>query len=52
LWALRYPIPTFNYPDNFTLITTDFQLKPIYYAVQSYARGFEDTQTIWLPPPE
>jgi polysaccharide biosynthesis protein PslG len=52
LWVLRYPIPTFNYPDNFTLITTDFQLKPIYYAVQAYARGFEDAQTVWLPPPE
>jgi hypothetical protein len=52
LWVLRYPIPTFNYPDNFTLITTDFQLKPIYYAVQAYARGFADAQTVWLPPPE
>lgn len=51
LWVFRYPVPTFNYPDNFTLVTTDFQLKPIYYAVQAYARGFPTSETLWLPPP-
>lgn len=51
LWVFRYPAPTFNYPDNFTLVTTDFQLKPIYYAVQAYARGFATSETLWLPPP-
>ena len=38
-WVLRYPTPTLSYPDNFTFVTTRFQLKPIYYAVQEYARG-------------
>lgn len=51
LWVFRYPAPTFNYPDNFTLVTTDFQLKPIYYAVQAYARGFTTDESLWLPPP-
>ncbi|MBZ0286195.1 MAG: beta-galactosidase, partial [Anaerolineae bacterium] len=35
LWAFRYPAPTQSYPDNFTLVTPDFQIKPIYYAVQA-----------------
>lgn len=52
LWALRYPRPTYSYPDNFTLITSDFQYKPIYYAVQAYARGQQTGEALWLPPPE
>lgn len=51
LWVLRYPAPTYNYPDSFTLITPDFQLKPIYYAVQGYARGFTTDEALWLPAP-
>jgi hypothetical protein len=52
VWALRYPRPTQSYPDNFTLVTTNFELKPIYFAIQSYARGWDASQTLWLPPPE
>jgi hypothetical protein len=51
VWAFRYPAPTFSYPDNFTLVTTDFQLKPIYYALQAYAMGEERRGDLWLPPP-
>lgn len=51
LWAFRYPAPTLSYPDYFTLVTPDFQRKPIYYAIQAYARGTEDTYIPWLPPP-
>jgi hypothetical protein len=51
-WVLRYPAPTQSYPDNFTFITTRFQLKPIYYAIQAYARGFSSGGNLWLPPPE
>lgn len=50
-WVLRYPAPTLSYPDNYTFVTTRFQLKPIYYAVQSYARGFPTSETLWLPAP-
>jgi polysaccharide biosynthesis protein PslG len=50
IWALRYPRPTGRYPDNFTLITPDFQIKPIYYAIQSYARGWEEDNDLWLTP--
>ncbi|MEO1646433.1 MAG: beta-galactosidase, partial [Chloroflexota bacterium] len=39
VWAFRYPVPTLSYPDNYTLVTTDFQIRPIYYALQAYARG-------------
>lgn len=51
-WVLRYPIPTLSYPDNFTFVTTRFQLKPIYYAVQAYARGLTESEALWLPEPE
>jgi hypothetical protein len=50
-WVLRYPLPTLSYPDNFTFVTTRFELKPIYYAVQAYARGFPRSEALWLPAP-
>jgi polysaccharide biosynthesis protein PslG len=61
LWALRYPRPTYSYPDNFTLITTEFQYKPIYYELQNAAQNGLETETsiisssseeqLWLPAP-
>jgi len=39
LWVFRYPQPTLSYPDNFTFVDTLFQLRPLYYTVQAYARG-------------
>ena len=51
LWALRYPADTLSYPDNFTLISADFTLKPIYFALQDYARGWARSEETWLPPP-
>lgn len=51
VWALRYPVSTHNYPDNFTLITPDFEPKPIYYAIQAYARGWQTDNQLWLPAP-
>jgi hypothetical protein len=39
LWAFRYPRPTYSYFDYFTLVTPDFDLKPIYYALQEYGTG-------------
>jgi hypothetical protein len=41
LWAFRYPIPTNSYPDYFTLVSLEFDPKPIYTALQAYARGWE-----------
>jgi hypothetical protein len=41
LWAFRYPRPANTYQDYFTFVTTGFTPKPIYYAVQRYARGEE-----------
>lgn len=52
IWAFRYPAPLNGYPDNFTLVSPAFDLKPIYYAIQGYARGWERRPTQWLPPPE
>lgn len=52
LWAFRYPAPTFSYPDDFTLVTTDFTLKPIYHAVRAYARALPQEESLWLPPPQ
>lgn len=51
IWAFRYPVPTLSYPDNFTLVSTDFQIRPIYHAIQDYAMGEERSGTIWLSPP-
>lgn len=41
LWAFRYPRSANTYQDYFTFATVDFLPKPIYYAVQRYARGEE-----------
>lgn len=51
IWALRYPAATLSYPDSFTLVSPEFALKPIYYAIQEYARGWERSTIPWLPPP-
>ena len=51
LWALRYPADLHSYPDNFTLVSADFGRKPIYFALQEYARGWARSETLWLPPP-
>ena len=51
IWALRYPADVYSYPDNFTLVSADFAPKPIYYALQDYARGWTRSETPWLPPP-
>jgi hypothetical protein len=51
VWVLRYPTATFSYPDNFTLVTTDFEPKPIYTALQAYARGWSQKDNLWLPAP-
>ena len=53
LWVFRYPAPTYSYPDYYTLVTPDFTLKPIYYALQAYATSDEGTHDnkLWLPPP-
>ncbi len=36
-WAFRYPAPQYSYGDYFTFVTPEFQLKPIYEAVQEWA---------------
>lgn len=41
LWQFRLPAPTNSYPDYFTLVSTSFDLKPIYEALQAYARGWQ-----------
>lgn len=51
IWALRYPADIHSYPDNFTLVNADFVEKPIYFALQDYARGWAQSETPWLPPP-
>ncbi|MFN8373922.1 MAG: glycosyl hydrolase [Anaerolineae bacterium] len=51
VWAFRFPTLSYGYPDNFAIVGTDFQLRPIYYALQAYARGWEMDNDLWLPPP-
>jgi len=52
VWALRFPADLLSHPDNFTLLSADFAKKPIYYALQDYARGWGRSETPWLPPPD
>ena len=52
IWALRYPADLKSYPDNYTLVSADFVKKPIFYALQDYARGWERSENLWLPAPE
>jgi hypothetical protein len=38
IWAFRFPAPTKSYMDYFTLVTPEFVNKPIYDAIQDFAR--------------
>lgn len=51
VWAFRYPADTLSYPDNFTLVSAGFTRKPVYYALQDFARGWTRSEQPWLPPP-
>lgn len=51
IWVLRYPTTTQTYPDYYTLLLPDLSPKPVYYALQAYARGWEQERDLWLPPP-
>lgn len=39
LWVFRFPAPTNSYPDGYTLVSTDFDVKPLYFSLQEYSRG-------------
>jgi hypothetical protein len=41
IWYFRVPLPVRSYPDYYAFVTTEFRLRPIYDAVQAYARGWE-----------
>ena len=51
IWALRYPADLRGYPDGYTLINAEFLPKPVYFALQSYARGWGAGAALWLPAP-
>ena len=38
LWHFRLPAPTNSYPDYFTLVSSEFAVKPIYEALQAYTQ--------------
>ena len=38
LWVFRLPRPAHSYNDYYTFVRDDFTPKPIYTAVQDYAR--------------
>ncbi len=38
MWTFRLPAPRFNYRDNYTFVTTEFEPKPVYMEVQKYTR--------------
>ena len=51
LWALRYPAPSMNWRDGYTLITPEFLTKPVYHAIRNLASGQGNGDALWLPPP-
>lgn len=52
LWVFRFPAPTLSYPDHFTLVTTDFNLRPIYHTLRAYSQGQASETNLYLPAPE
>lgn len=44
LWIFRHPTERDSYRDGYVMVSPDFDLYPIYYAVQSYARGRPDDE--------
>ncbi|MCY4105458.1 MAG: beta-galactosidase [Chloroflexi bacterium] len=52
LWVLRFPVDAGDYRDHFTLLTSEFQVKPLYHSLQAYGRGGEERESLWLPEPE
>lgn len=51
-WVFRYPTPTNSYPDNFTIAGTNFELKPLYYAIRDYTQQQTTREDLWLPAPQ
>ncbi|MCY4464909.1 MAG: hypothetical protein OXE46_05175 [Chloroflexi bacterium] len=51
IWALRYPADLRGYPDGYTLINPEFLPKPVFFELQTYARGWAAKESLWLPPP-
>jgi hypothetical protein len=41
VWAFRYPWPARTYLDYFTLVTPEFEPKPIYLELQQYSRAVD-----------
>ncbi len=50
LWVLRLPAPTNSYPDGFMLVTSSFDPRPLYLALQARAFGTLQDE-LWLPSP-
>jgi len=51
IWMLRTPAPINGHQAGYTMMTSGFQPKAIFYAVQNYARGWDREETLWLPRP-
>lgn len=52
LWVLRQPVDAGDYRDHFTLLSSEFQARPLYLALQAQARGWTESEELWLPAPE
>ncbi len=52
LWVLRYPVDRGDYRDHYSLLNSEFQVKPLYLSLQARARGWAETEALWLPAPD
>jgi hypothetical protein len=51
LWVFRTPAPLNSYPDGFALVTSGFDPRPLYLALQARAFGTLKDDELWLPSP-
>ena len=42
IWYFRVPLPVLSYPDYYAFATTEFRVRPIYNAVQAFARDLAE----------
>lgn len=51
LWVFRTPAPLNTYHDHFSLVTPDFDRRPVYEVIRAYSLGQSFDEALWLPAP-
>lgn len=51
LWVFRTPATLNTYHDHFSLVTPDFDRRPVYEVIRAYSLGQSFDEALWLPAP-